>query len=987
MHPRALFAAFLAVLSCSCRSVPRTAASIRSRCGAFLVIFFLAAVPALPQGHAQVELLTYLPHTEAKPSALGRTLSGREVEVDVSPLLDRSKRPFRLHLPNGEQYLVTGTHEALRSSKVFTWQGTLWVSGERQGQIVISVQNGAIAGKIYTKEVTYLLSPLGNGRAILAQLDDSEPLPCGIPAEDDVRKGNVGSVSSPPSFSAYAEDGSVIDVLVFYTTEAREAAGGQDEAESIIRMAISDANLAFQNSDVRTRFNPVGIQELEYEETEDGNRDLDWLQGDDTVAEVRNELAADLVGMVVSEMDSCGIGNLMNPDEVGAVFAPEAFQVTALDCLDNHTLAHEFGHNMGAHHNIEDAGTHIPAFPYGYGYHVDGSFRTIMSYGLLAYCPNGCHRIPHFSNPVIEFDGEPTGVPDEQDNHRVLNQTAVHVANFRVPLPRTPENVQASDGTFTDRIRVTWNPVDRAERYTLYRSTSTTGTKTVVASSLSSTSYDDTSASEGQIYYYWVKALNSAGSSEISISDTGYRRIPPPVAPTGVLATDGTYTDRVRITWNAVSGATTYSVFRATSTGGTKTTLATSLTSTSFDDTSAVAGTTYYYWVRASSSSGSSDFSSYNTGYRAVAPPVAPTGVSASDGSYTDRVRITWNAVSGATTYSVFRATSTGGTKTTLATSLTSTSFDDTSAVAGATYYYWVRASSSSGSSDFSSYNTGYRAVAPPAAPTGVSATDGTYTDRVRITWNAVSGATYSVFRATSTSGSKTTLATSLTSTSFDDTSAVAGTTYYYWVKALNSSGSSDFSSYNTGYRAVAPPAAPTGVSATDGTYTDRVRITWNAVSGATYSVFRATSTSGSKTTLATSLTSTSFDDTSAVAGTTYYYWVRSTNSAGPSDFSSYNIGYRAVAPPAAPTGVSATDGTYTDRVRITWNAVSGAAGYVVYRATSTSGTKTVLAHSLASTSFDDTSAVAGTTYYYWVKASNSSGSSGLSSYNTGWRR
>jgi hypothetical protein len=78
----------------------------------------------------------------------------------------------------------------------------------------------------------------------------------------------------------------------------------------------------------------------------------------------------------------------------------------------------------------------------------------------------------------------------------------------------------------------------------------------------------------------------------------------------------------VRITWSSVSGATYYKVYRATSSGGTRSQIG-SPTSTSFDDTTASAGTTYYYWVRASNSYGDSGYSSYNTGYRAVpGPPV-----------------------------------------------------------------------------------------------------------------------------------------------------------------------------------------------------------------------------------------------------------------------------------------------------------------------------------------------------------------------------
>jgi hypothetical protein len=90
----------------------------------------------------------------------------------------------------------------------------------------------------------------------------------------------------------------------------------------------------------------------------------------------------------------------------------------------------------------------------------------------------------------------------------------------------------------------------------------------------------------------------------------------------------------------------------------------------------------------------------------------------------------------------------------------------------------------------------------------------------------------------------------------------------------------------------------------------------------------------------------------------------------------------------AAPTGVSATDGTYTNRVRITWNVPSGATKYEVWRNTSSStGTATRIAYSLTSTSYNDYSATPGTTYYYRVKASNVCGNtSGFSSYNTGYR-
>jgi hypothetical protein len=94
--------------------------------------------------------------------------------------------------------------------------------------------------------------------------------------------------------------------------------------------------------------------------------------------------------------------------------------------------------------------------------------------------------------------------------------------------------------------------------------------------------------------------------------------------------------------------------------------------------------------------------------------------------------------------------------------------------------------------------------VAPPKAPTSVSASDGKYTDRVRVTWAAVSGATsYEVWRATSNSSSAAVKisTTTITGTSFDDLTGARGVRYYYFVKARNAAGVSGFSSSNSGYR------------------------------------------------------------------------------------------------------------------------------------------------------------------------------------------
>jgi fibronectin type 3 domain-containing protein len=75
-----------------------------------------------------------------------------------------------------------------------------------------------------------------------------------------------------------------------------------------------------------------------------------------------------------------------------------------------------------------------------------------------------------------------------------------------------------------------------------------------------------------------------------------------------------------------------------------------------------------------------------------------------------------------------------------------------------------------------------------PAAPTGLTATPGN--DQVKLTWNSVATASgYNVYRGTS-SGTETLLAagTNVSGTSFTDTTAVNGTQYFYYVRAVNGS-------------------------------------------------------------------------------------------------------------------------------------------------------------------------------------------------------
>jgi fibronectin type 3 domain-containing protein len=283
---------------------------------------------------------------------------------------------------------------------------------------------------------------------------------------------------------------------------------------------------------------------------------------------------------------------------------------------------------------------------------------------------------------------------------------------------------------------------------------------------------------------------------------------------------------------------------------------------------------------------------------RYSALPPAPDNISASDGKYLDRVEVTWSASFGAESYKVYRSTSsnTGATKTLLGTT-SETFFDDTTAIPMKKYFYWLKASNTIGTSKFSACDKGYRSDGSPLVPTDVSASDGTYIDWVEVTWSASLRAdSYMVYRARSNDpGTTKTLLGTIPDTFFNDTTAVPGKTYFYWVKASNAIGTSKFSSYDKGYRSDGSPLVPTDVSASDGTYVDWVEVTWSAsLRAESYNVYRARSNdSGVTKKLLGTTTETIFNDTTAVPGRKYYYWVKASNTIGTSKFSAYDKGYR----------------------------------------------------------------------------------------------
>ena len=451
-----------------------------------------------------------------------------------------------------------------------------------------------------------------------------------------------------------------------------------------------------------------------------------------------------------------------------------------------------------------------------------------------------------------------------------------------------------------------------------------------------------------------------------------------PGAPTGVIATDAEFCDRVRVTWNAVADATQYKVYRNTTSGSAGATLVGTVSATLFDDTTAsAAGTAYYYYVRTVTGCGEGTaYSAAGYGFRTTPLSGTPTGVSASDGTSCADVTVTWNGMIGADVYYVYRNISNSTATSTYLGSSTTATFTDSTAVAGTTYHYFVRAGNECANTGYSLSNTGYRQITP-VAPTGVLASQ-TNCAGVNVTWNAVANAsTYSVYRATSNNALFASLVGSSSTTSFLDASTSVGVSYFYWVRAGNICGTSanSASMVRAGSRLGTLPA-PTGVNALDNTIcSESTKVTWNAVANAAnYSIFRFRSGVGPMELLSSSHTSTTFFDSTAWSNTVYLYYVRANNACGvSSDYSLADEGNRG-GMPAPVTNLAATDGTACNSVVISWTDSAGATSYRITRNSANNfATSTTLGTSVSS-SFVDSTAAPGVTSFYWVVAQSTCG-------------
>jgi len=140
---------------------------------------------------------------------------------------------------------------------------------------------------------------------------------------------------------------------------------------------------------------------------------------------------------------------------------------------------------------------------------------TLGTVVLLRAMPDPCYKVKSWS-----------GTDNDATTANVNSVTINGDVQVTLELepkspPAAPSNVSASDGTDADQVTVTWDPVDGADAYQVYRAEDPNGPPEAVSDWISETRFDDADAPTG-VVYYWVKARDACSESDFSDPDSGY---------------------------------------------------------------------------------------------------------------------------------------------------------------------------------------------------------------------------------------------------------------------------------------------------------------------------------------------------------------------------------------------------------------------------------------------------------------------------------
>lgn len=427
-----------------------------------------------------------------EPSAMTQITAGldptvmrsRLVALDVATLPNPATRPQLAREPAlslelfPDVFIVAAFDRFDANTSGVTWVGH--VDGVPGSAVTLVYGGGLLTGSVVMPTGTFQIRPASddvraaNPQAsgavhVITQVNqaafprEADPIVPEIPADAVTAAADV----------VMADTAGTIDVMVIYTALAQQHAGGPTGITNLINIGISETNTTYANSGVLQRVRLVHTALVNHTEVSSFSTNLSSLRqglgGLSGVSALRDQFKADLVMMLVhpSGADACGIAYVMTT--VTTAFEPFGYSVTDTGCVSpNLTVAHEWGHNMGAQHDWYVSAAVLPyTYAHGYANTKPGQrWRTVMSYNDVCVDQGfSCARLLAWANPDYRLNpfctggsfvcagnlwflpGEAMGIPGgtkssctvrnlannncDADDRRTLNNTALTVANLR----------------------------------------------------------------------------------------------------------------------------------------------------------------------------------------------------------------------------------------------------------------------------------------------------------------------------------------------------------------------------------------------------------------------------------------------------------------------------------------------------------------------------------------------------------------------------
>ena len=491
-------------------------------------------------------------------------------------------------------------------------------------------------------------------------------------------------------------------------------------------------------------------------------------------------------------------------------------------------------------------------------------------------------------------------------------------------------------------VSLSWSNASGAVSYSVLRA------NTVIASGLTSNSYNDTPASYGT-WTYVVRAYNASGfftdSNSFSINNNPSSCINPQLTAVGYCS--GT-TSAAHFQWSLSGNSSDFTVQR----DGTQIDTIPG-SSRTYDDRPAPPGThTYVFTANPNFTMTFNNVSVPSCG----SAPTAATDATAHAICVNARVvvQVDWTPSPNATTYRIYRGSTFVGTS-------GSNTFQELDVPAGQ-YTYYVQSVNKAGTAETGGIpvTVGANVCTPPGGFTATaSQVCSSGNPSVHLSWTASSGASsYTVTR------DGLPLQTGITGTSYDDPNVSAGQSRTYTVTAVNSGGSTNAPPVTINITTCVTPPPPPVLSASTFCSSNKgaVHLSWTGSAGASYTIYRNGQLYAGPT------PNTTYDDTS-VSAQQYTYYVHAANNGGGSDSNSVTIAVPSDAcPPAAPAlSANATCSNGAPVVALLWSSANGATSYTILRNGASIG-------SLTSTSYSDSNVTRGQSYTYVVRAVNAAG-------------